>query len=79
MSQLNRLIPCPILMVVFCVQLGLCQSADQRPTPDEEKPEYRLQDLILKARTSHYDPLLGQSAIPALKAAFASVSDSLTG
>lgn len=70
MSQLNRLIPCCILMLASFGQVALCQSADEPAALDD-----KVQDLILKARTSHYDPLFGQSAIPILKEAFANASD----
>jgi hypothetical protein len=78
MSQLNRSIPCCLLMLVSFVKPGLSQTPDHQPMPNEETPGYKLQDLILKVRDSHYDPLLGQSAIPALKEAFANTSDRLT-
>lgn len=79
MSQLVRLLPgCLLLLLASLPQPGWCQSPDQQPVRDEDTPEFKLQDLILKVRTSHYDPLLGQSAIPALKEAFANASDTLT-
>jgi hypothetical protein len=78
MSQLNRLIPFCLLISAFFAQLGLCQSANQPPTRQEETVEYKLHDLIGKAWQSHFDPFFGQSAIPVLKEAFAKTLDRFT-
>ena len=78
MSQLNRFLLGCLLMLTSLSPLGLGQSADERPTPDQEKADDKLLRLILKVRKSHFDPLLGQSAIPALRQAFASAADEFT-
>lgn len=78
MSQLIRFIPGCLLLLATLPQLSWCQSPDQQPVRDEDTAEYKLQHLVRNVRASHYDPLLGQSAIPTLKQAFANASDTET-
>jgi hypothetical protein len=75
MPQLDRIIPCFLLTLVFFPQRGLCQSADQPSIRAEQTTDDKVLDLIGKAWESHFDPFFGQSAIPALKEAFAKTSD----
>lgn len=65
-----------ILWLAPSTMLG--QAIDSPPVPDEQKPEYQLQTLLLKVRNSHYDPLISAQATPALRQAFDNATDTLT-
>jgi hypothetical protein len=77
MLKLNRIVPWLLTLTSFAL-IAPCQTDDQRPIQDDGTAEYKLPDLILKARTSHFDPSLGESAIPVLKEAFVEVEDRVT-
>lgn len=69
MSQLNRLTPCCVFILVSLTRLALCQSAEVTAAI-EETSALKLQDLLVEAKKNPEDPLIRLKAIPMLQDAF---------
>jgi hypothetical protein len=73
MPQLNRLIPCCLLMFVSLVTPAGCQSVSEQTAKDEA--DFKLHSLLLEVRKNPDDPLIKLQAIPRLQEAFTNALD----